>query len=416
MGDGRRRVGTPRALRFARALLVFSATGIGVGLAELALRLAGLPHAGPFLQEFRGDRYKLMCYDSNPTGALDLELGDADLRRRLAGRLRDPEEFEASWVATPHCAAFEYGSQGFREKKLEPKRPGTTRIVVVGDSFTVGHGLPNALAYPRLLEARLQRRFEHGSGASPLGASVEVLNLGRGNTDLPAIARSADFALRHLDPDVLVYGYFMNDPVPTIERAPDTPVHDMLDAGWISLDQSPTRLRIGGRPQGPSRVVDLVARFVSDRRVTEATIAWYRRLHEPETWRPARDRIAAMAAGARSKGARFVLLLLPLPFEIDDSPFAASHAAMKSACESLGIEVVDALPALARYTDDALRLHPRDRHPSPLYTRVVAELLDEVLASGPAAGGEAGAGPASSSPTVSAVPTGGGEGRARSPR
>jgi len=382
--------GAPRRAGLAARLGLASAAALaGLGLGELALRVADLPKSGPFLQEFYGERFKLMAYDANPSGALDLDLADASLRKTLAGRLADPDEFEASWRDTPFAVSFEFNSQGFREKKLVPKPAGVFRVAVVGDSFTAGHGLPEALAYPRLLEARLQRRAEHGAGAFPLERTVEVLNLGRGNTDLPAIARSADFALRHLAPDVLVYGYFMNDALPDRGAAAASPVHDMLDAGWVAASQSKTRIRIGQSARGPSRIVDLVRRFRADRDVTSATIAWYQGLHEPKAWAATLARIEAMARSARETSARFVLLLLPLPFEIARSPFAAAHAAMASAATGAGIEVVDALPALAAHSDDDLRLHPRDRHPSPLYTRVVAERLAEAL--GPP-GAEAGPG------------------------
>lgn len=366
------------AKTLARIALAFAAALVGLALGELGLRLGDLPHSGPFLQEFRGERFKLMGYDSNPSGAFDLDLRDPALRERLTERLANREEFLAHWQETPWAVSFELNSQGFRERKLLPKSPGTKRVAVVGDSFTVGHGLPNALVYPRLLESRLQRAFEHDRGSehlNPASTSVEVLNLGRGNTDLPAIARSAEFALRHLAPDVLVYGYFMNDPVPTLQHETAAPIHDMLDAGWVSFEQSPSMTRIGQSERGRSRVVDLVKRFFADRSVTTSTIAWYQRLHEPAAWQPTLDRIVAISQAARAQKARFILLLLPLPFEVANSPFAEAHRQMRESASRAGIEVVDALPALALHPDDALRLHPRDRHPSPLYTRTVAELL-----------------------------------------
>ena len=71
----------------ARALLVSSGLVFGLVIGEVALRLLDLPRNGPFLQEFRGKQFKLMCYDSNPSGALDLDLGDPALRTRLSERL-----------------------------------------------------------------------------------------------------------------------------------------------------------------------------------------------------------------------------------------------------------------------------------------------------------------------------------------
>lgn len=373
----------------ARWALALGAGCVGLLIGEAGLRLADVPQSGPFLQEFRGDRFKLMAYDSNPTGAFDLDLSDAKLRQTLSARLANPAELLAHWQETPHAVAFEFNAQGFRERPFGPKSAGVRRIVVLGDSFTVGHGLPNMLSYPRLLEARLQRAYEHELDVDPLKVSIEVLNLGVGDTDLPGILQTAKFALRRLDPDVLVYGYFLNDPVPTLARAEDSPVHDMLDAGWGTLEQSPTLTRIGQAERGGSRVVDLLRRFLADRSVTAATIDWYRRLHQPDAWRPTLEQIVALANAARKRGVRFVLLLLPLPYRIADSPFAEAHREMRESASRAGLEVVDALPALAREPDDDLRLHPRDRHPSPLYTRLVAELLAPVLsgeAGAPAAG------------------------------
>lgn len=203
----------------AKLTLAISAGCVGLLIGELGLRLVDLPRSGPFLQEFRGERFKLMGYDSNPSGALDLDLSEPSLRAKLAERLSNPAEFLAHWQQTPHAVSFDFNAQGFRERPLAPKSAGTRRIVVIGDSFTAGHGLPNALSYPRLLEVRLQRQYEHELDVDPLKVSIEVLNLGRGDTDLPGILRSAKLALRTLDPDVLVYGYFMNDPVPTLSRA-----------------------------------------------------------------------------------------------------------------------------------------------------------------------------------------------------
>ena len=384
---------TPLTARTAPAIarwaLAIAAAFIGLLIGEIGLRLANLPQSGPFLQEFRGEGFKLMGYDSNPSGAFDLDLTDTKLRTKLATRLSNPAEFLAHWQETPHAVAFEFNAQGFRERRFAAKSAGTRRIVVLGDSFTVGHGLPNALSYPRLLEVRLQRQYEHELDVDPLKVSIEVLNLGRGDTDLPGILRSAKFALRQLDPDVLVYGYFLNDPVPTLSREEDSPIHDMLDAGWGDLEQSPTMTRIGQAQHGRSRIVDLLQRFLADRSVTASTIDWYQRLHEPDAWKPTLERIVAMSNAAHVSGVRFVLLLLPLPYQIADSPFAEAHRQMRESASQSGIEVVDALPALTRYSDDDLRLHPRDRHPSPLYTRVVAELLAPVVsqdAGAPAAG------------------------------
>ncbi len=367
-----------RSHLFRLALLVGGVL-LGALLGELGLRVLGLPKSGPFLQEFRGDRFKIMSYDENPSGALDLDLSDAGIRQAWASHLYDPADFERSWKDTPHGVAFEFNALGFREREFRPRtvprgQPDSVRrIAIVGDSFTVGHGLPDEGAYPRRLETRF-----HEAGSS----HVEVYNLGQGDTDLKQILRVAGFALKRLDPDVLVYGYFLNDPLRTLTPYGDIVMHDMLDAGWIKMQQTRTTTRIGQSDRGVSRVLDLIQGFQADRNVTHSTVDWYQRLHQPAAWRPTLEQIDRLSIAAASRGIRFLVVLLPLPFEISgDHPFAEAHRNMTDGLKAKGVEVVDALPSLRGYSDQELRLHPRDRHPSPLYADRVSELLAQVLSS-----------------------------------
>jgi lysophospholipase L1-like esterase len=92
-------------------------------------------------------------------------------------------------------------SQGFRTKEFAPKKPGTFRIVTLGDSGTFGWGVDAASTWQLLLEKRLD------SAAS----RVEVLNLGiSGHT-----TRHGLNVLRHyawdLKPDLIVISYGAND-------------------------------------------------------------------------------------------------------------------------------------------------------------------------------------------------------------
>ncbi|MFK7896224.1 MAG: hypothetical protein AB8G23_10330 [Myxococcota bacterium] len=361
--------------------LVLGGLVLGTVLGEVALRALSLPKAGPFLQEFRGERFKVMSYDENPTGAFDLDLNEPAVRERIARRLHDPADFEESWRDTPYGVEFDLNALGFRERAFRPRAtprglPGAVRrIAIVGDSFTVGHGLPNHLSYPRRLEALLRERE-----ARSKGPEVEVLNLGQGDTDLRQVMRVAGFSLKQLDPDILIYGYFLNDPLRTLEADSETILHDMLDAGWTRIEQSRATTRIGQAERGFSRVFDLMEVALADRNVTNSTVDWYQRLHEPEAWRPTRDQIKRLADAARRSEVRFIVLLLPLPFQISEGyPFAKAHLAMADALRDVGVETVDALPALQGFSDEALRLHPRDRHPSPLYAERVSGLLADLL-------------------------------------
>lgn len=61
-------------------------------------------------------------------------------------------------------------SEGYRTHEFKPKQKNSFRIIVVGDSFTFGHGISsNDNTYPALIEKQLQSKFPN--------QNIEVLNL-----------------------------------------------------------------------------------------------------------------------------------------------------------------------------------------------------------------------------------------------
>ena len=64
---------------------------------------------------------------------------------------------------------------------------------------------------------------------------------------------------------------------------------------------------------------------------------------------------------------------------LGESPFWHPRERALYYCDIPGKRLYRFDPAGGALSDDDLRLHPRDRHPSPTYTRVVAELLADAL-------------------------------------
>lgn len=360
----------PLHRRLESVVLVLAGSLAAIFLAEASLWALDLPREAPFLQEFQGAGFKLMCYDANPSGALDIDLRDPQRRAVWEARFAregTAQAFAAHWRETPFAVEVRLNSLGFRDVEFPPKRAGVQRIVVVGDSFTYGHGLPEADSYPRRLEALLR--------AQRPDPPVEVLDAAAGGDDLATIAPVAAFALEQLAPDVLVYGYFLNDPLRPTAAYGDG-IEPMLDAAWLRREREGFRFSLGGRPHAGLRLVELARGVLEGRRLTRATLEWYRKIHQPQSWAPSGRAIEAMAQDARERGARFVLLVLPVIWELDgDYPLADVHARIVDYARAHGIEVLDALPVLRGHADAELMLHPRDRHPNPTYARLVAEAL-----------------------------------------
>jgi hypothetical protein len=100
-------------------------------------------------------------------------------------------------------AAYHANSAGFRGREYAPEKPRDVfRIVVVGDSFTMGSGVRDEETYPSLVEDALNRRGDR---------AYEVLNLGLiGLTVNGVVDRLTQLGLR-FHPDLIVYGCTLND-------------------------------------------------------------------------------------------------------------------------------------------------------------------------------------------------------------
>lgn len=342
-------------------------------LIEVGLWVLATPPQRPFLQEYYGERFKIMCYRENTSGDLDRDLRSNDVREAYAKRLGQTD-FLGTWKATPFCVEIQFNSAGFRELEIGPKAAAITRIGVIGDSFTYGHGLPEQAPFPRQLEGLLRKRFGEGR--------FEVLNLGIGAIDLPQVVEVGEGALRAMELDVLLYAYFINDGIPLEGLQPPSGVNAVIRTGWAHVARGNGRLSLGARPGRFPRSAEVIERLLEQRKVSKATIEYYRWLHNAENWPKIAAVIARLESVARSRGAMFAVVPLPIPFNMGhDYPFADVHANIARDLRSRSIQVIDVLPTLVSYGETELSLHPEDLHPNARYHAVVAQVLfDEIFA------------------------------------
>jgi lysophospholipase L1-like esterase len=88
--------------------------------------------------------------------------------------------------------------------KFPSKRPGTFRILALGDSLTYGYGIAPEDTYPSVVERELNRLFR-----------VEVLNLGVSGAQSEDVYRILQRHLSILQPDLVLYGVCLNDFLPS---------------------------------------------------------------------------------------------------------------------------------------------------------------------------------------------------------
>lgn len=105
---------------------------------------------------------------------LTVALGGAELICRVFRPIQPVAPHISDWQQTPEGRTFwvlrnpGYNQDGLRDRAhARPKPLGVHRIVCLGDSVTLGHGLHIPETYPRLLESFLQQ----------MGLEVEVFNV-----------------------------------------------------------------------------------------------------------------------------------------------------------------------------------------------------------------------------------------------
>ena len=120
------------------------------------------------------------------------------------------------WFAGVPARTNALGFRDTREYALE-KRPGTFRILVLGDSVTFGHGALYETSYPYLLEQRLREWRPD--------VNWEVWNLGvPGYNTAQELAYLREVGERYV-PDLVIVGFFPND-FTGVEPNPDPGIVD----------------------------------------------------------------------------------------------------------------------------------------------------------------------------------------------
>jgi hypothetical protein len=307
----------------------------------------------------------LDCYPTNPRNYFAIDLREPAARSRYF--FLAPYRYDLVAKRTPFAVESRYNAARFRGEVHGAKRPGVRRVVVFGDSFTEGLGVKEGDAYPRVLETLLNAR-EPGR--------FEVLNCGRRHTDFPELYDLFEETLAY-DPDVVVYGMTLNDPVES--PALQARLHSVDD--WM-MD----RRRAADEPRlgfFDSRLLEFVQDRIALFHIGRDTSSWYRDLYrEPnrEGWQRTQEYWRRMNARAGGRGSRFLLVSWPLLVDLEGSyPFQDAMETIRRACLVNGIAHHDLLPALIGRPSVSLWVHPVDMHPNEIAHRLAAESLAPVV-------------------------------------
>ena len=264
------------------------------------------------------------------------------------------------FLHAPNRNGFFYGadiqtdSVGFRDRDYPVARvPGTKRIMLLGDSFTLGWGVALDSTYSKQLEKLL----------NDSGQRTEVINTGVGNTNtVMELEQFKELGLR-FKPDMVILMYFINDAEPT------PPVVGALRTAIVTHSY-------------------LIA-FLSDQMIKLTPRmnqsydwrAYYSGLFKPgrpglEASRRAIDELAALC---KQHDIKLVIANIPELRELKNYPFPEATAFVRAAAETNKVPFVDLLPALVNEEPSTLWVTKEDPHANAKANALIARALFDAV-------------------------------------
>jgi lysophospholipase L1-like esterase len=272
---------------------------------------------------------------------------------------------------------------GLRDRERGPKDPGTTRILILGDSFTFGWGVPYEEAYGPQTERLLRKR---------LGREVEVIPAGIPGYDTETELAWLETFGWDLEPDLVVLQFcasndFADNLLPPFE----------VKDGFL---HRPSRRRaVGAAYRSRGAVVDWLERhshlwvFLS-RRYRSFGRRDRRALKERQVrnlnreYRLAYEKTAQllerMAEACRAHGVPLVVFNAAVKYQVEDADLVERDLLLEPdrflerTCARLGIPLVDTVPAFLQ--DDGGLFLEKDAHWSVRGHALAARILADALA------------------------------------
>jgi lysophospholipase L1-like esterase len=250
---------------------------------------------------------------------------------------------------------FQTNSRGLRDREFSYERElGALRILMLGDSLTVGWGVP--------IESTFSKRIEKLYAAD--GIDAEVINTGVGNYNTIQEVEyfmTEGFKYR---PDIVVLNFFINDAEPVLPHEPPSVLTRVCYACIF----------IFGR-------VDAFARTYLNKK---DWAEYYLRLFDGGNatgWFNAKEAIGKLAAYCGSHGIVLLIANLPELHDVRRYRFEQISKLVQSTANQYGAGYVDILPDLKNEDSASLWVRPEDPHPNAHAHDLIAHGLYRALKS-----------------------------------
>jgi lysophospholipase L1-like esterase len=262
---------------------------------------------------------------------------------RYAAELKQPSgNRELPFSHRPNRGGRFYGvdirtnSLGMRDPERPIAKPaGCRRILFLGDSYTLGWGVPEEATFSRQLEQMLAKA----------GSASQVFNLGVGNyNSAMEVALLKQQGLK-LDPDLIVLLYYINDVEPTPELGS---MSYWMQKHFYLLGFIRTKVRqLALMGKGGDWLEN-----------------YYRKLYAADApgFKQNRQALLELAELCRSRNIRLLMVNIPDLRRLDNYPFQYATTFIRDVAAANGVPFLDLLPALAGNSGKSLWVSDADSH------------------------------------------------------
>ncbi len=260
-------------------------------------------------------------------------------------------------------ASREKNSAGFHDVEWTIEKPADTwRLVVLGDSFTMGEWIPR----DQLFVKRLERAIDAESGRK---RRVELLNVSLGGADtVDELSLLEKVGLKY-SPDAVLVIFFVNDAT-------------HLDSNPLVVRRLNEEFERPSDGLGRISVAwDMFDRARRRKAVTREMLDEYRQSFfgdaaKQDQWKNCRTALARMAELSRAKNFRLGLAIFPMLIDLEPGhPLADLYAEVEHLCGSLAIPSLDLTPSFYGRSAPFLWVAPNDGHPNAIANEIVVEPL-----------------------------------------
>ncbi len=248
---------------------------------------------------------------------------------------------------------FRTNSQGLRDREIPYERvPGKLRIAMIGDSLTVGWGVP----FDDMFSKRVERLY------AAAGIDAEVINLGVGNYNTIQEVQAFLATGARYKPDVIVLNYFVNDAEPL------TPTHPPSALMRICASCVFAAGRVDGLKRQFFGKMDYAQYYLSLYGDGQST-----------GWLDAKAAIGRLADYAKANRIALLVASLPELHDVGNYRFQRITDLVRQAAQENGAAFVDLLPYLKDQPSAKLWVTPPDPHPNAFANELIAKGLFDAL-------------------------------------